>query len=547
MRTVIQFPIENHIPTKTEKKKAKIQLGINVKKKHVLNVGLWTQGKNQGEGLEIAKRYPDIEFHFVGNRAGNFQSYWEPLMKDVPSNVTIWDERSDIDLFYKSTDVFIFNSTFECNPLVLREAISYGLPIIARNLDVYGDMFAPYLQSLDTDLNIIEREYNIPDDCTEEIFYKTHNELYSEILKHPVVPQEFSNNINITQHFVDAPFLEITGDSGADYKIKFFDEEKIIYENTVKSNHWVRLNRRWFTKWRTEVWENNVLIYNKMLDFTGQRVLISIESSALGDTIAWMPYVLKFQEKHSCHVIVSTFKNNLFKNVYPELEFIEPGTTVHNLIAQYRIGWFYDVNREPVRPNTIPLQQTASDILGLEYEEIKPRIDYKILKRPTSKKYVTIATNSTSGLKLWQKEDWQKVIDYIYEKGYSIINVSKERNEFNHCTQILDNSLQNTMNVIHYSELFIGLSSGISWLSWAMNKPVIMIAGFTEKGHEFGCIRPINTSVCHGCWNKPDVTFDAGNWNFCPFHEGTERQWECQKEITSEIVIAEIENLLHIK
>ena len=65
----------------------------------VLNVGLWTKGKNQAEGIEIARKYPDMTFHFVGNQAGNFQDYWEPLMKDLPPNVKVWGERKDIDTF----------------------------------------------------------------------------------------------------------------------------------------------------------------------------------------------------------------------------------------------------------------------------------------------------------------------------------------------------------------------------------------------------------------------------------------------------------------
>jgi hypothetical protein len=38
----------------------------------------------------------------------------------------------------------------------------------------------------------------------------------------------------------------------------------------------------------------------------------------------------------------------------------------------YKLGWFYDDNKEPL-PNTIPLQKTATNILGLEYEEIRPK------------------------------------------------------------------------------------------------------------------------------------------------------------------------------
>ena len=42
----------------------------------------------------------------------------------------------------------MFNSTWECNPLVLREAISYGKPILARNLPQYKDMFTNYITNL---------------------------------------------------------------------------------------------------------------------------------------------------------------------------------------------------------------------------------------------------------------------------------------------------------------------------------------------------------------------------------------------------------------
>ena len=77
---------------------------MDITKKHVVNIGLWTRGKNQGEGLEVARQMPDVHFHFVGNQAGNFKDYWEPLMKDVPENVNIWGERTDTDLFMKAAD-----------------------------------------------------------------------------------------------------------------------------------------------------------------------------------------------------------------------------------------------------------------------------------------------------------------------------------------------------------------------------------------------------------------------------------------------------------
>ena len=230
---------------------------------------------------------------------------------------------------------------------------------------------------------------------------------------------------------------------------------------------------------------------------------------------------------------MSTFWNKILD--YPELELVEPGH-VTGCYALYNLGWHWDENKEPTLCNTIPLQQSASNILGLDYYEVKPRLKYDAGENKYGK-YVTIATNSTAGLKFWEKSSWQVVIDFLVEKGYKVINVSKERNPFNNCYQLEDTSIENTMSVIHHSDYMIGLSSGLSWLAWALNKKVVMIAGFTEVDHEFDCIRPYNHNVCHACWNKPEIRFDAGDYLFCPNHKNTTRMFECQVQITPQMVI----------
>jgi autotransporter strand-loop-strand O-heptosyltransferase len=230
---------------------------------------------------------------------------------------------------------------------------------------------------------------------------------------------------------------------------------------------------------------------------------------------------------------VSTFWNKILD--YPELELVEPGH-VTGCYALYNLGWHWDSNKEPVLCNTIPLQQSASNILGLDYREIKPKVKFE--QKPNMYgKYVTIATNSTAGLKFWLKSSWQEVIDFLVEKGYKVINVSKERNPFNNCYQLEDTSIENTMSVIYHSDFYIGLSSGLSWLAWSLGKEVVMIAGFTEQDHEFSCIRPYNHKVCHACWNKPEERFDAGDYLWCPSHKNTTRMFECQTSITAQMVI----------
>jgi autotransporter strand-loop-strand O-heptosyltransferase len=520
----IQYPIDK------QETVFKINTDFDFTHKNVLNVGLWTQGKNQGEGIEIARKYPHMTFHFVGNQAGNFKEYWEPLMKDLPSNVIVWGERSDVSEFMKLSDVFMFNSTWECNPLVLREAISYGLPIIARNLPQYGDMFTKYLQTIDTNLNTIQTNYEIPADNTTPIFAFRHEEAYKKILELPILKQK----VRITQHFVDNPFLEIKGNSDSNFKVQFLDEKgSIAYENTIKANSWVKLNRQYFTKWTAKVWQDGYLIYKNTLNLTNKRVFIVLDSKSLGDTIAWAGYALEFQNKHNCQVVLSTFWNKILD--YPELELVEPGTTI-NCYALYRIGWKWDENKEPVRCNTIPLQQAATNILGLDYEPLKPTLkSFEQIGKVVATTYVVIATNSTMECKFWTRDGWQKVINYLYDLGYVVYNVSKEDNPFDNCIKISDTSIENTIEVIKGAKLFIGLSSGLSWLAWALNQKVVMISNFTEYDHEFHCYRVTKPDVCNGCWNDANIKLDP-YWDWCPRN----KNFECQRTIPASMVIDKI-------
>jgi autotransporter strand-loop-strand O-heptosyltransferase len=101
------------------------------------------------------------------------------------------------------------------------------------------------------------------------------------------------------------------------------------------------------------------------------------------------------------------------------------------------------------------------------------------------------------------------------------------------------------MNFIHHAEFYIGLSSGHSWLAHSLRKKVVMITGATVGEFEEDNHRIQNTSVCHGCFNKPDHNhFDATDWMWCPINKGTDREHECTKVITPEEVFAKITELL---
>ena len=102
------------------------------------------------------------------------------------------------------------------------------------------------------------------------------------------------------------------------------------------------------------------------------------------------------------------------------------------------------------------------------------------------------------------------------------------------------------MSNIKHSEFFIGLGSGLSWLSWALNKWVIMIHGFTKPWYEFQdkCVHVHNDKVCTGCWHVDYVLNLKEDWEMCPEHKGTDRHFECSKEIDPPMVFGAIDKVI---
>jgi autotransporter strand-loop-strand O-heptosyltransferase len=226
---------------------------------------------------------------------------------------------------------------------------------------------------------------------------------------------------------------------------------------------------------------------------------------------------------------------------YPELEFVKPGEVVENIVAMPELGWHWDSNKEPINPITIPLQKSACTILHLPYKEIRPRIVDLPGVLLEGEKYVCTSTRSTSECKHWDK--WPQLISRLKDQGYRVIELSKEANDYG-AEKLEDTSLESVINHLRGCEFYIGLSSGISWLAWALSVKVVMIANFTTSDHEFECIRVENRSVCNGCWNNPKFKFNKGDWNWCPEHEDTPRQFECHKSISVEDVVSSLGSLL---
>ena len=359
----------------------------------------------------------------------------------------------------------------------------------------------------------------------------------------------------IINHYVSGPYLEIKGNGNRKFNVQFVDDRSnVVYESEIGCNMWTRASRRYYDDYTTRVFENGELVYNEKINLKGKKVFITLDSSSLGDTFAWFPYAEEFRKKHGCHVVVSTFMNDLFKDQYPDLEFVAPGTNVQGIYAMYNIGWYYDdkdqpdLSRNKVDFKSIPLQKTATEILGLEYKEVKPLIKVPKVEK---KKKVGLGIHSTAQAKYWNNPTgWQEVTDYLIENGYEVVIYSKEGDNYmgnkfpKGATKFPNGPIENVIEDMASCEFFIGIGSGLSWLAWAVGLPMFLISGFSEEYSEptENVVRIINKNVCNGCFNKHRL--DPGDWNWCPLHKGTERQFECTKTITGQYVINKIKETL---
>ena len=143
---VIEYPIDKKFRNKVERQQ---QLGLDPEYKHFVTVGLFTPRKNQAYAFQLAEKLKShkVKFHFLGNQAGNFANYWQPLMANKPDNCIVWGEHSNVNQFLEACDVFFFPSkgdrgNKELNPIAIKEAMQYDDLVKAMyNLDVYCNKY----------------------------------------------------------------------------------------------------------------------------------------------------------------------------------------------------------------------------------------------------------------------------------------------------------------------------------------------------------------------------------------------------------------------
>ena len=298
----------------------------------------------------------------------------------------------------------------------------------------------------------------------------------------------------------------------------------------------------------------NVFNYTGM-DLKNKDVFIRFPVETLGDTIAWFKAVEDFQEKHGCNIFVriADYLRPIFEKSHPQMKFItnEQAEDIP-FFAQYTLAIFHNDTEYDDTPNdyrTVPLNHCSAYILGVPPSDEPPKICFPKEKRLTDKPYVTIGTQASGGVKLWYHPlGWEKVVNFLKSNAYEVFDIDKDYISGNAFLwnripkEAIDMSgdkipIDKRAEMIYHADFHVGLGSGLSWLAWAVGKPVVLIGGFSEPWEEFrGAYRVWNPNVCHGCFNNVSHVFAHDDYFWCPKHKNTPRHWECSVGITPELV-----------
>ncbi|ANJ86801.1 autotransporter strand-loop-strand O-heptosyltransferase [Pandoraea oxalativorans] len=308
--------------------------------------------------------------------------------------------------------------------------------------------------------------------------------------------------------------------------------------------------KKYFVPFEIDVSRQGKSVMHHRFDARDKAVLILFPVGTLGDLVGWFPYAVKFQEKHQCRLTVSmsALLIPLFQGAYPHIEFVTPEQVkVDQYYATYRIGLFFDDHEYAFQPSDfrqVGLHRTAGHILGVDPTEMPPLLSLPDETRPIPERYVCIAVQASTQCKYWNfPGGWKEIVQFLKDAGYRVICIDQKSTHgvgttWNHIPwgcedQTGDRPLAERARWLRHADFFVGLSSGLAWLAWATNTPVVMISGFTHETNEFETpYRIVNHHTCNSCWNDVRHRFDHFDFMWCPRHKGTARQFECTGLIT---------------
>ncbi len=133
--------IDKFVPDEKKRKKFREKYHIPEDKKVVLSVGHYIERKGILDFIELAKKMPDVLFMWFGYTSPKLiPEKIASAIKSAPSNLVFpgYVPPEDLRYAYQGCDLFCFMSHEETEGIVILEALACELPVLVRDIPVYG-------------------------------------------------------------------------------------------------------------------------------------------------------------------------------------------------------------------------------------------------------------------------------------------------------------------------------------------------------------------------------------------------------------------------
>ncbi len=335
--------------------------------------------------------------------------------------------------------------------------------------------------------------------------------------------------------------------------IRDYDSGMVFFDQDVSSVVLISM-AKYYIHWQIEIYRDGEPVFGHIFDPVGQKIRLVFASKLIGDMLSFLPYIPMVRDYWQADVYfyIGETMREICERLFPDIRRnrdIEEGTyaTFYFSPGLGTWGWM------PLDWRTFPMTHMGQMILGFPYPPLKPAWvpEARTIKEP----YVCIGVQASTAGKGWHcPRGWEEITDYLKNLGYRVLCIDKEKH-YKATTEYTMNMPENAedftgdrpllerADMLYHAEFFIGLCSGLSWLAYTADCPVIMIGGFTMYWAEFpNPYRVYNRLACNGCYNDPQI-----NWQ----GNGCARQWagspeilQCSKTITPRMVIQAIDRLI---
>lgn len=230
-------------------------------------------------------------------------------------------------------------------------------------------------------------------DCREEFSEFECHSVVNDVFNYVMQLKIDDNSVNLKYTEDGKPAIEIIGNYKNSYNIEFIDKSnnQLLHQDIIDNNMWTCCN---------EIGKELIIKINgKIFDNGNNNVLVKINTSSLGDTIAAIPYVDKYRIDNK--ILVSVKINpkyvNIIKDSYPNLNYVDYENGFDKIIPiNYN---FYSKLQEGF----------ALDLGYKDWGYIKPKLNIKSGKRLIKEKYAVINVHSTAQLKYWNHPKGKEV------------------------------------------------------------------------------------------------------------------------------------------